>query len=56
MSRASVRRILERVGIRSPRQRRISPHRSRRQRYVQEGMLVQIDGVLIGGWDRNEAS
>jgi len=44
MSRASVRRILERVGIRSPRQRRISPHRSRRQRYVQEGMLVQIDG------------
>jgi len=44
LSRASVRRILGRVGIRSPRQRRVSPHRSRRQRYVQEGMLVQIDG------------
>jgi transposase len=44
LSRASVRRILGRAGIRSPRQRRISPHRSRRQRYVQEGMLVQIDG------------
>jgi transposase len=44
LSRASVRRILGRAGIRSPRQRRVPAHRSRRQRYVQEGMLVQIDG------------
>jgi transposase len=44
MSRSSVRRILGRAGIASPRQRRVSPHRSRRERYSQEGMLVQIDG------------
>jgi transposase len=44
LSRSSVRRLLERVGIRSPRQRRVSPHRSRRERFPQEGMLVQIDG------------
>ena len=44
LSRSSVRRILEQAGIRSPRQRRPLKHRSRRERYPQEGMLVQIDG------------
>jgi transposase len=44
LSRSTVRRILERAGIASPRQRRRSKHRSRRERYCQEGMLVQIDG------------
>ena len=44
MSRSSVRRILSKAGIASPRQRRVPEHRSRRERYAQEGMLVQIDG------------
>jgi transposase len=44
VSRSSVRRILEQAGIRSPRQRRPPKHRSRRERYPNEGMLVQIDG------------
>ena len=44
LSRSSVRRILLDVGIRSPRKRRPPRHRSRRQRYPQEGMLLQADG------------
>ena len=44
LSRSSVRRILLDVGIRSPRKRRPPKHRSRRQRYPQEGMLLQADG------------
>lgn len=44
LSRSSVRRILESAGIASPRRRRPAKHRSRRERYSQEGMLVQIDG------------
>jgi transposase len=44
LSRSSVRRILEKAGISSPRRRRPAKHRSRRERYPQEGMLVQIDG------------
>jgi transposase len=44
LSRSTVRRILEKAGIASPRHRRPSKHRSRRERYPQEGMLVQIDG------------
>jgi len=43
-SRSSVRRILLEVGIRSPRKRRPPKHRSRRERYPKEGMLLQIDG------------
>ena len=31
-------------GVRSPRRRRASKHRSRRERYPQEGMLLQVDG------------
>ncbi len=44
LSRSSVRRILLGGGIRSPRKRRPPKHRSRRERYPQEGMLLQIDG------------
>ena len=44
LSRSSVRRILLRAGIKSPRKRRASKHRSRRERYPQEGMLLQTDG------------
>ena len=43
-SRSSVRRILLGSGIRSPRKRRPPKHRSRRERYPKEGMLLQIDG------------
>ena len=44
VSRSSVRNILLESGIRSPRKRRPPRHRSRRERYSQEGMLLQIDG------------
>ena len=43
LSRSSVRRILGAAGIGSPRTRRAPTHRSRRSRYPQAGMLVQID-------------
>ncbi|MDP2743801.1 MAG: ISNCY family transposase [Dehalococcoidia bacterium] len=43
LSRSSVRRLLLGVGIRSPRKRRAPKHRSRRERYPQKGMLLQID-------------
>ena len=43
LSRSSVRRILGAAGIGSPRTRRAPQHRSRRARYPQAGMLVQID-------------
>jgi len=44
VSRSSVRNILLKSGIKSPRKRRPPKHRSRRERYPQEGMLLQIDG------------
>lgn len=44
VSRSSVRQVLLEVGIRSPRKRRAPKHRSRRERYPQEGMLLQTDG------------
>jgi transposase len=44
ISRNSVRRILTAAGLVSPKQHRRPKHRSRRERYPQEGMLVQIDG------------
>jgi len=44
VSRSSVRRILIAAGIRSPQRRRPPRHRRRRERYAQEGMLLQIDG------------
>ena len=44
VSRQTLRRILGEAGLPSPRpQRRRSRHRSRRERYPQEGMLLQID-------------
>ena len=44
ISRSVVRVILLRAGLRSPRKRRPPRHRSRRERYPGEGMLLQIDG------------
>jgi transposase len=44
MSRSSVWRILTAAGLRSSRHRRPAKHRCRRERYPQEGMLLQIDG------------
>ena len=44
LSRPTVRRILVKAGIGSPRSRCSQQHRVRRQRMPQEGMLLQIDG------------
>lgn len=44
LSRSTVRSILLGAGLPSPRKRRPPIHRSRRERYPQEGMLLQIDG------------
>lgn len=44
LSRATVSRMLRAAGVRSPRPRRPRKYRSRRERYPQEGMLLQIDG------------
>jgi predicted DNA-binding protein (UPF0251 family) len=44
LSRSSVRRILLEKGFRSPRKHRARIHRSRRERYPREGMLLQTDG------------
>jgi transposase len=44
LSRSSVRRILLASGLSSPRKRKAPRHRSRRTRFPQEGMLLQIDG------------
>jgi len=43
LSRSTVRRILVAAGLKSPRHRRPPKHRCRRERYTQEGMLLQID-------------
>ena len=44
LSRPTVRRILVKAGIGSPRSRRSQQHRFRRRRMPQESMLVQVDG------------
>jgi transposase len=44
LSRSTVRRMVIEGGISRPRKRRPPKHRSRRERYTQKGMLVQIDG------------
>jgi transposase len=44
VSRSSVWRILSAAGLKSSRHRRAAKHRCRRERYPQEGMLLQIDG------------
>lgn len=43
VSRSAVRLILLGAGLRSPRKRRPPKHRSRRERYPREGMLLQTD-------------
>ena len=44
LSRSSLWRILAGARVASPRQRRAPQHRRRRERYPQEGMLLQVDG------------
>jgi len=44
LSRSTLRRLLTRVGMPSPRRGRSPRHRCRRQRMPQEGILLQIDG------------
>lgn len=44
ISRSTVRRMLIGSGVSRPRKRRAPKHRSRRERYPQKGMLVQMDG------------
>jgi len=44
ISRSTLRRLLTRAGLPSPRRGRSPRHRCRRQRMPQEGMLLQIDG------------
>lgn len=64
LSRSSVWRILTGAGMVSPKRRRRAQHRHRRERYPQEGMLLQVDGsrhdwlegrgpylTLVGGID-----
>lgn len=41
---STLRRIMMAAGVVSPRKRRPPKHRARRERYPQEGMLLQIDG------------
>ena len=44
LSRPTVRRILVKAGMGSPRSRRSQQHRFRSKRMPQEGMLIQVDG------------
>ena len=44
VSRKTVERIRRQAGLKSSRRRRPPQHRSRRERFPQEGMLLQIDG------------
>ena len=44
IGRTTLRRILVKAGLNSPRRRRPPKHRVRRQRMAREGMLIQIDG------------
>ena len=44
LSREKVRRILRSHGVSTPRKRRASKHRSRRERRLAEGMMLQVDG------------
>ncbi len=48
LSRPTVRRILVRSGLSSPRHRRPPQHRSRRQRMPQEGMLLNPERTTSG--------
>jgi transposase len=44
LSRETVRKMLRREGISTPRRRRPAKHRSRRERRAAEGMMLQVDG------------
>jgi transposase len=44
LCRSTIRQILLAAGLSSPRKRRPPKHRSRRERYPKEGMLLQTDG------------
>ncbi len=44
LSRSTVRRVLLKAGIKTPRRHRPPKHRRRRKRYPQEGMMLQVDG------------
>ena len=44
IGRTTLRRILAKAGMSSPRRRRPPKHRVRRQRMPREGMLIQLDG------------
>ena len=44
IGRTTLRRILAKAGLSSPRRRRPPKHRVRRQRMPREGMLIQLDG------------
>ena len=44
LERSTIRRLLLRAGLRSPRPRRPPAHRSRRERMAREGVLLQADG------------
>ena len=44
LSRSTIRRVLLEGGVRSPRRRRTRKRYLRRERYPQEGMLLQVDG------------
>ena len=44
IGKATLRRILVRAGLSSPRQKRPPKHRIRRQRMPREGLLIQMDG------------
>ena len=50
LSQPTVRRILTKAGVPSPRKRHPRKHRVRRQRMPQEGMLVQMTSATTGGW------
>jgi transposase len=43
LSRATVNRILREAGVVAPRPKRRAKHRARRERYAEEGMLLQLD-------------
>jgi len=53
LSRPTVRRILLRSGVNSPRRRRPPRHRCRRERMPQEGTMLQLDGSYHG-WLESE--
>ena len=51
LSRPTVRRILTRAGITSPRQRRPPRHRVRRERMPQAGMWYRSTAAFTPGWE-----